>query len=226
LILPNDLRVGLVDADEGIRVGRRMVLESSGRVNVTFESSSAQDVIDRFPDYLLDVLIIDQRLRGLSGVEVCEKLSAIKFAEGIDTRLLMTSPYGSSQLEYSALFAGASSIVSQEQGSVALIEAVLALGDRKRQYSMLEIRTLAAGNMQNAKRDHELESHLAEFEIRERSILQGIVNGRSVSQVAKAFDVASYRVRKLVEASLKSLQIVTLEQLQLRYLKAGLGDDV
>ncbi len=226
MILANELRVGLVDSDEGIRAGRRMVLESSGRINITFESASAQDVIDRFADYLLDVLIIDQRLRGLSGVEVCQKISEIKLLESIDTRLLVTAPYGSGQLEYSALSSGAASVVTQEQGSSALLETVLSLGARKRQYSMAEIRQLAADSLPKVKRDHALESHLAEFEIRERSILQAVVNGLSVSKVASAFDVASYRVRKLVEASLSSLGLVTLEQLQLRYLTAGLVDDI
>jgi DNA-binding NarL/FixJ family response regulator len=91
---------------------------------------------------------------------------------------------------------------------------------------MAEIRQLAADSLPKVKRDHALESHLAEFEIRERSILQAVVNGLSVSKVASAFDVASYRVRKLVEASLSSLGLVTLEQLQLRYLTAGLVDDI
>jgi two-component system response regulator DevR len=224
--LPNEYRVGLVDADEGIRAGRRMVLESSGRVNITLELATANELLERFADYLLDVLIIDQRLRGLSGVQVCEKISAIKFAEKIDTRILLTAPYGSAELELQALRAGATAVVSQESGSAALVDTVVSLGARKRHYSIAEIRTLFGGEVTKTKRDHALESHLAEFELRERSILQSMVSGASVTEAANAFEVASYRVRKLVQSTLTSLELVTLEQMQLRYLAAGLADDL
>ncbi len=224
--MSNEYRVGLVDADDGIRAGRRMVLESSGRVNITLELSTANELLERFADYLLDVLIIDQRLRGLSGVEVCERISAIKFAEKIDTRVLLTAPYGSAHLELQALRAGATAVVSQDAGSTALVETVVSLGARKRHYSISEIRALFGGGVANAKRDHALESHLGEFELRERSILQSMVGGASVTEAAQAFDVASYRVRKLVQSTLTSLELVTLEQLQLRYLAAGLVDDL
>jgi hypothetical protein len=53
-----------------------------------------------------------------------------------------------------------------------------------------------------------------------------VVSGASVTEAANAFEVASYRVRKLVQATLLSLELVTLEQLQLRYLAAGLADDL
>jgi DNA-binding NarL/FixJ family response regulator len=224
--LANEYRVGLVDADDGIRAGRRMVLESSGRVNITLELSTANELLERFADYLLDVLIIDQRLRGLSGVQVCEKISSIKLTENIDTRLLLTTPYSSDDLELQALRAGATAVVSQEAGSAALIDTVISLGARKRHYSMASIRALGSGSLTNVKRDHALESLLAAFELRERSILQSVVSGASVTEAANAFEVASYRVRKLVQATLLSLELVTLEQLQLRYLAAGLADDL
>ena len=224
--MANEYRVGLVDADDGIRAGRRMVLESSGRVNITLELSTANELLERFADYLLDVLIIDQRLRGLSGVQVCEKISSIKLTENIDTRLLLTTPYSSDDLELQALRAGATAVVSQEAGSAALIDTVISLGARKRHYSMASIRALGSGSLTNVKRDHALESLLAAFELRERSILQSVVSGASVTEAANAFEVASYRVRKLVQATLLSLELVTLEQLQLRYLAAGLADDL
>ena len=224
--MANEYRVGLVDADEGIRAGRRMVLESSGRVNVTLELGSGAEIIERFADYLIDVLIIDQRLRGLSGVEVCHQISEIKLAEKIDTRLLLTTPYGTDKLTFEALSAGATAVVSQESGSTALLETVISLGARRRHYSIAEIRKLAAESTRKAKRDHALESHLASFELRERSILQAVVSGATLSEAANAFEVASYRVRKLIESSLSSLELVTLEQLQLRYLAAGLADDL
>lgn len=224
--MPNEYRVGLVDADDGIRAGRRMVLESTGRVNITLELSTANELLDRFADYLLDVLIIDQRLRGLSGVQVCEKISSIKLTENIDTRLLLTTPYSSDDLELQALRAGATAVVSQEAGSAALIDTVLSLGARKRHYSMASIRALGNGSLTKVKRDHALESLLAAIELRERSILQSVVSGASVTEAANAFEVASYRVRKLVQATLLSLELVTLEQLQLRYLTAGLADDL
>jgi DNA-binding NarL/FixJ family response regulator len=223
--LPNEYRVGLVDADSGIRAGRRMVLESSGRINITLEVSTGAELLDRFADYLLDVIIIDQRLRGLSGVEVCHKLTALKLEHSIDTRILLTTPYGSTRFAYEALSAGATAVIAQDEGPRALLEMAISLGAKRKQYKIDSLRTITSELSIPEKRDHILESHLAEFELRERSILQSMVSGVSVAQTAASFDVASYRVRKLAEATLRSLGLATLEQLQLRYLAAGLAGD-
>lgn len=223
--MPNEYRVGLVDADSDIRAGRRMVLESSGRINITLEVSTGTELLERFADYLLDVILIDQRLRGLSGVEVCQKLTALKLDQLIDTRILLTTPYGSPKFAYEALSAGATAVIAQDEGPRALLDMVISLGSNRKQYKIDSLRSITKGLSVPEKRDHILESHLAEFELRDRSILQSMVSGVSVAQTATAFDVASYRVRKLVEATLRSLGLATLEQLQLRYLAAGLAAD-
>ena len=123
--MPNEYRVGLVDADSDIRAGRRMVLESSGRVNITLEVSTGAELLERFADYLLDVILIDQRLRGLSGVEVCQKLTALKLDQLIDTRILLTTPYGSPKFAYEALSAGATAVIAQDEGPRALLDMVI-----------------------------------------------------------------------------------------------------
>lgn len=200
-----------------------MVLEASGRVQVILEMSTPQDILNAFSDYLIDVLVLDQRLRGLSGVEVAAKLSQIKHAENIDTRILLTTPFATPKLEYEALRCGAAAVVSQEDGPKVLVDTVLSLGAKRRQYSLQTLSDLASEANAPSRVDHVLESHLGSFEERERSILGAVVLGESISEVASRFDVASYRVRKLVEATLQALNFSTLEQLQLRFISAGLA---
>lgn len=221
--MAGEYRIGIVDPDSEIRTGRKLLLESTGRVNVMLEMTSASEILEKFSDYLIDVLIVDQRLRGTSGIQLLQKLSSVKLAEAIDTRLLLTAPFQTDRLEYEALIAGASALVSQEAGSRALIDTVLSLGAKRRQYSLDSMKQLLANLDAPQKTDHVLEAQLANLEERDASIVEAIVSGKSISEVATTFDVASYRVRKLLESVLAVLGLCTLEQLQLRYLNAGLA---
>ncbi len=221
--MAGEYRIGIVDPDSEIRTGRKLLLEVTGRVNVMLEMTSATEILDKFSDYLIDVLIVDQRLRGTSGIQLLQKLSAIKLVEGIDTRLLLTAPFQTDRLEYEALSAGASALVSQEAGSKALIETVLSLGAKRRQYSIETMKQLLKNLDAPVKADHVLEAQLANLEERDAAIVEAVVSGQTISEVAGAFDVASYRVRKLIESVLAVLGLCTLEQLQLRFLNAGMA---
>ncbi|MFM5904131.1 MAG: response regulator [Microbacteriaceae bacterium] len=221
--MAGEYRIGIVDPDSEIRTGRKLLLESSGRINVMLEMTSATEILEKFSDYLIDVLIVDQRLRGTSGIQVLQKLSSKKLTEAIDTRLLLTAPFQTDRLEYEALSAGASALVSQEAGSRALIDTVLSLGAKRRQYSLDSMKQLMTNLNAKTKPDHVLETQLANLQGRDASIVEAIVSGKSISEVATTFDVASYRVRKLLESVLAVLGLCTLEQLQLRYLNSGLA---
>jgi hypothetical protein len=52
-------------------------------------------------------------------------------------------------------------------------------------------------------------------------MLQRTISGESGSTIAKDLGIAVYRIRKNLEFALERLQLATLEQLQLRFISAG-----
>lgn len=215
------IRVGIVDSDDDIRAGRKIVLQSSPRVLVSLEVTSSAEILERFTGYLLDVLVIDQRLKGISGVEVIHKLSGLKVDNAIATRLLLTAPFASEQLEFDALNAGATAFVAQEQGAAVLIETVHALATRRRQYSLKALEGLAQRVGVEKNPDPSLDVFLSSLEMTHRRIIEAVVSGKSIREVSERENEPPYRIRKQVESALARFGLSTLEQLQIRFIRSG-----
>lgn len=217
-----DVRIGLVDGDDAIREGRRLALAASSTGNIVFESSSADDTLGRIADYLIDVLVVDQRIQGMPGVELVAKVSRLKTTESFNTSIIMTAPFSNSALKLAALRAGAHQLVSQQDGAAALFNSVRRVATGEVVVSMQELKDLWGSSNQDVVFDRILISRIEEFAPREREYIREIASGELVSAVAKKFEVSAYRVRKPLERLLAELNLQTLEQLQLRFLDAGL----
>ena len=221
--MSNGIRVGLVDGDLEMRAGRRLMLDSTRETTVVFEENSVAVVLDKFDDYLIDVLVVDQRLRSMSGTDLISALTRIKLQTGNLTKLLLTAPYGSSKLTIAALQAGASAVVTQDEPAKTLIDRIKKLHAGESQFSLAHIREALQELGSTSRPDHAYEVFLESLEPEARSIIDLIIQGESIQTVAKSRDLAAYRVRKIVESALEQLQLCTLEQLQLRSLSLGLG---
>lgn len=217
----NAIRVGIVNADSDITAGRKLVLESTGRVSIVLDEQRPEDLLEKFENYLIDVLLVDQRLRGMSGVELCEKLTKIKIEQGVETRLLVTAAFGSPRLTYDALAAGANAVVTQDQGPKVLIETLYSLNARKQQQNFEELRDLVSNLDIETKEDPVVQVLLDSFDETEKHLFAEIVSGKSIASVSSNYDVAGYRVRKLMQRSMDLLKVATLEQLQLRLIQSG-----
>jgi hypothetical protein len=77
------------------------------------------------------------------------------------------------------------------------------------------------GNI-SAKFDKPLVAALESFTPKETGYIRRVVEGEPIAAIASSNEVAAYRVRKPVEKLLESLGLTTLEQLQLRFIEAGL----
>ena len=217
----NAIRVGIVNADPDISAGRRLVLESTGRINLVIDEQKPEELLDKFENYLIDVLLVDQRLRGMSGVELCEKLTKVKIEQGVETRLMVTAAFGSPRLTFDALVAGANAVVTQDQGPKALIETLYSLNSRKQQQNFEQLRELVSVLDVDYKDDPVVQVLLESFDEFEKKLFAEIVAGKSIASVSTSHDVAGFRIRKLMQRSMDMLKVATLEQLQLRLIQSG-----
>jgi len=221
--MSNGIRVGLVDGDLEMRAGRRLMLDSTRETTVVFEENSVSNVLEKFDDYLIDVLVVEQRLRSVNGTDLIAALTRIKFQTGNLTKLLLTAPYGSSRLTISALRAGASAVVTQDDPSKSLIERIIKLHAGESQFSFEHLQECLLELNEPKRPDHVLEAFLESISPESRDILDLVIQGETIQSVAKMKDLAAYRVRKVVEVALEQLQLCTLQQLQLRRLSLRLN---
>ena len=219
-MISGEIRIGLVDGDESIREGRKLILNVPNKSVVVFEAARATEALELVELHLVDVLLVDQRIQGMTGVELCKKVSDLRLQGVTSAHLVMTAPFANSSLRLEAVRAGAQELVSMDQGHDDL---------------MLTIRKLVAGDVcldleaierllgqVTPRFDKALVVALEDFSSKELGYIRSVVHGQSISQVASQAGVAAYRVRKPIEALLFRLNLVTLEQLQLRFIEAGL----
>ena len=219
--MSNAIRVGIINADADITAGRKLVLESTGRISLVLDEQRPEELLEKFENYLIDVLLVDQRLRGMSGVQLCEKLTKVKIEKGVETRLMVTAAFGSPRLTFDALEAGANAVVTQDQGPKVLIETLYSLNSRKQQQNFQALVDLVTELEMEPKADPVVQVLIDSFDEFEKKLFAAIVEGNSIASVSSSFDVAGYRIRKLIQRSMTLLKVATLEQLQLRLIKSG-----
>ena len=90
----SELRVGLIDADDSVRMGRSLLLNSQPNIDIVLESADPVASLDSLPDYLIDVLVIDARVPGMTIAEYLTKLNAALLDSGNQMRVIVscTSP--------------------------------------------------------------------------------------------------------------------------------------
>jgi DNA-binding NarL/FixJ family response regulator len=103
------MRVFLCDDNRSHRVLARTVLESEPDLQVVGEAALGGECVDTAGDLAPDVVLVDNRMPGLSGLEVLPRLRAAL----PDAKLIMLSTAWSPEVERAALRAGATAYVQK-----------------------------------------------------------------------------------------------------------------
>ena len=71
---PAKQRILLVDDHEVVRLGLKSLLERHPQFDVVGEAGSAREAIEKVESLKPDVVVMDIRLPGTSGIEACEQI--------------------------------------------------------------------------------------------------------------------------------------------------------
>lgn len=218
-----DLRIGLIDGDEDIRFGRRQVIDSQPDLKVVLEDATLESALMRVPEALIDVLVIDHRLRGGDGITLATKLIERYLAE--DAKLpsiIMTGSYFSDELLLASLRAGATDLVTQDARPEELLKAIRSTAAKDDQPDYVELRKFL-DRMQHTKvASPEFLLKLGDLTEKEKWVLDLFAAGVPQDQVAAELDAPKYRVRQILQAAQRKCGFATLSQLFLALYESGL----
>ena len=113
-------RIILVDDHEVVRVGLKTLLDRHPDFDVVGEASSAREAIEKTASLQPDVVVMDIRLPGTSGIDACEEI----VKRYPDIKVLMLTSYAEDEMLFSAIRAGASGYVLKQIGSEDLVKAL------------------------------------------------------------------------------------------------------
>ncbi len=194
-------RILLVDDHEVVRLGLKALLDHHAQFEVVGEAANAKEALDQVARLHPDIVLMDIRLPGTSGIEACEEIIR-HFPE---TRVVMLTSYAEDEMLFSAIRAGASGYILKQIGGEDLLHALEAVG---RGESMLDpaVTQRVFQEVRRAVKEEEA-SAFANLSQQERHVLLLVSEGKTNREIAKALFLGEGTVRNYVSSILSKLGV-------------------
>jgi DNA-binding NarL/FixJ family response regulator len=194
-------RILLVDDHEVVRLGLRSLLEHHAQFEVVGEAATAKEAYEQVGRLHPDIVLMDIRLPGMSGIEACEEI--IKTYP--DTRVVMLTSYAEDEMLFSAIRAGASGYILKQIGGEDLVRALEAVG---RGEALLDpaVTQRVFQEVRRAVKEEEA-SAFANLSQQERHVLLLVSEGKTNREIAKALFLGEGTVRNYVSSILSKLGV-------------------
>ncbi len=194
------LRVLLVDDHEVVRLGIRALLNQSEGFEVVGEASNARESIELTAEIMPDIVLMDIRLPGMSGIEACEEITQ----KNKDVKVVMLTSYAEDELLFAAIRAGASGYLLKQISSEDLIRSLnsVARGDAALLDPMVTQRVFQ--EVRRAVKEEEA-SAFAVLSQQEKHVLMLVSEGKTNREIAKSLFLGEGTVRNYVSSILSKL---------------------
>ena len=195
------MRIMIVDDHEVVRLGLRGLLERQPGWQVVAEASTADEAVDRALELRPDVVVMDIRLAGSSGIEACRRI----ISEIPETKVIMLTSYAEDELLFDAIAAGAAGYVLKQIGSDELVRAIETVGRGEALLDpSLTRRVLARVREAARKEAFAAFTDLTEQELR---VLALISEGKTNREIAESLYLGEGTVRNYVSNILGKLGV-------------------
>ena len=204
--------VMLADDHAVVRDGLRALLEGGSDLQVVGVAGNGREAVAEALRLRPDIVIMDIAMPELDGVEATRRI----VERCPETRVLILSMYLSAEHIYRALQAGAQGYVLKESAGEEVVDAIRALRAGKRYLSHRITETVIDDYLREGTNVSPLDS----LSLRERDVLQLVVEGRTNAAIAQALSlspktVETYRAR--IMKKLKVRDTVELVKFSMRH---------
>src|SRR5512136_2921298 len=199
--MANKQRILLVDDHEVVRLGLKSLLERHPTFEVVAEASTAREAVERVAAYAPDVVVMDIRLPGGSGIEACQEI-ADKYP---NTRVIMLTSYAEDEMLFSAIRAGAAGYVLKQIGGDDLVRAIEAVG---RGEALLDpaVTQRIFQEVRKAAKEEEASAFSALTQ-QEMRVLGLVAEGKTNREIAQQLFLGEGTVRNYVSSILSKLAL-------------------
>lgn len=206
------IRVVIADDHELVRYALRTVLEAEADICVVGEAASGSEAQDRCRELEPDVLVLDMRMPGKGGVEVCRSVKEVC----PDTKVLVLTSFDEDEELFGVLAAGACGYLLKDTRPDRIVHAIRAVSDGQAVFDSAVANRVITGRPQA---NDELADPLSE---REMDVLDLMAKGLSNKEIGRSLWIGETTVKTHVSHILRKLGQSDRTQAVLAAVKAGL----
>ena len=195
------LRVMLVDDHEVVRQGLRALLEAEDDIEVVAEADSGLSAVSLAGTHQPDVVVMDVRMPGGSGVEACRAIRD----ERPDAQVIMLTSFSDDEALFNSIMAGAAGFVLKQIRGRDLVDAIRTVGGGK---SLLDpdVTQRVLERLRKAKFD-EKDPKLARLSPQEERILDLVGEGLTNREIGERIHLSDKTVKNYVSTILQKLEV-------------------
>jgi DNA-binding NarL/FixJ family response regulator len=214
------IRVLLVDDQELVRTGFRMILADEVGIEVVGEAANGREAIESVTKLHTDVIVMDIRMPVMDGVEATRRLVGDDAGSG--ARVLVLTTFDGDEQVVEALRAGASGFLLKDVAPADFVRAirVVASGDALIAPSVTR-RLLDRFARLAIPADERHAEGLRQLTQREREVLKLVAQGLSNGEIAERLTLAEPTIKTHVSHLLMKLDLRDRAQLVVLAYEAG-----
>jgi DNA-binding NarL/FixJ family response regulator len=200
------ITVLLVDDQELLRSGFRMVLDAHDGIEVVGEASNGDDAIRKTGELLPDVVIMDVRMPGTDGIAATSAITE----RYPNCRVLILTTFDLDEHAFAGLRAGASGFLLKDVPPAELVSAIRSVATGDAVVAPRVTRRLLetfAGHLPDPDSARDPDTRLALLTDREREVLGQVALGLSNLEIAARLSLSEATVKTHVGRVLAKLQL-------------------
>jgi DNA-binding NarL/FixJ family response regulator len=207
------IRIVIVDDHEIVRQGIAAILGQDDGFQVVGEAVDGQDAVQVIRETQPDVALVDVRLPGISGVELCYRIQE----ESSQTLVLILTGYLDNNIVRECIRAGAKGFVLKDVGRVDLQRSIRELVDGRSPIDSRATRMM----LHWMQGDSETEE-LGRFTLREIEILRLIAEGLTNREIAERLCLSENTIKSYVQGLYQKLDAHSRIEAVMRATKWGI----
>ncbi len=205
------IKVAIVDDDEGIRSSLSALIKRAKDLKLTGEYANGESALAEIPKNLPDVVLMDINLPGMKGYDCVRQLKAAHPA----VQFLMLTVYEDSDSLFNSLRAGASGYLLKRTASARLLEAIKDVFEGGAPMSPQLARRVVQFFSQPATEN----TSLAKLTPAEREFLDQLSKGYAYKEIADRMGISIDTVRSYVRTVYEKLHVHSRTEAVVKYLR-------
>lgn len=212
----NAIRTIVVDDNETVREGLAALINGTDGYECVAQYSNCESLLNQIDRYWADVILMDIRLPGISGIEGAKRIKQ-RFPQA---NILMLTVYEENDLIFDAVCAGASGYLLKRTPPARLLEAVREAYEGGSPINSQIARRLLT-MIQSKSVKPEIESGES-FNERERNILTRLAQGQTYEEIAQELFISANTVKYYVRKIYQKLHATSKSEAISKAIRAGM----